>query len=518
MIKKWGIFFFILGGAAVFMSYFLGQGIPAKRSAKIATIERPEGILISHLHEVPPVLRLRQDGAVLFGPLPAISDLAKAGEGTFAWKGGNQLYIRPFAAKPLTFTLDERYELPAWATLAGSLLAAVGLLLMLGGGSVAAAPVHPGGKVPYLDGLRGMACLVVFFFHYCWAYVLHMPLRGDRFCALLAPFPFGVLLDGDFCVEVFFVLSGFVLSLPYFKMEKEKAGTKLRAAIIRRPFRLLGMMLPVLVLAYLLGYGDAPQGWTSFLKDMVFSPFERAKAYVLPFWTLWWELYGSLGVFVGLWMTQGMSPRRRAWVYAWGAVLLHQSYFFNFLAGMVLAEAAAEGIFPFQFRKAAWLSALGVVFGLWLAVLTRQLGPKSDLSHPFLMAMGWITPLTIWGAIFLVVGALNLGVMQDFLNTRVVQFLGHISYALYAIHWLVIYSIAKPINVWLVAKSAMPPELIWAGGWGICVLCGAVLGWAGTRWIDQPAIQISKRIAGSFLGLSPQGVEAVHETRRDERP
>src|SRR5690606_7470689 len=78
-----------------------------------------------------------------------------------------------------------------------------------------------------LDGLRGWAAVTVFLSHcactlsgaaYAWA--VHSPLR--------------LFLDGQAAVDLFFVLSGFVLTLPFLRGENGGWGS----FVLRRGFRL----------------------------------------------------------------------------------------------------------------------------------------------------------------------------------------------------------------------------------------------------------------------------------------
>ena len=68
-------------------------------------------------------------------------------------------------------------------------------------GAAAAAVTAPGGHVAGLDGARALATLSVFFFHALWRTPALEPLRP-------------LLGHADIGVEVFFILSGFLVTRP----------------------------------------------------------------------------------------------------------------------------------------------------------------------------------------------------------------------------------------------------------------------------------------------------------------
>jgi len=71
---------------------------------------------------------------------------------------------------------------------------------------------HP--RYKQLDALRGIAALTVFFGHYM-SIKIHEPLYST-----LYPTPLAILFNGNAAVMFFFVLSGFVLSLPFVNTDK----------------------------------------------------------------------------------------------------------------------------------------------------------------------------------------------------------------------------------------------------------------------------------------------------------
>lgn len=142
----------------------------------------------------------------------------------------------------------------------------------------------------YLNGLRGVAAYVVFWFHFgsefysreAW-YGYHSRPGRDKWLLQLPII--SVALHGMFCVAIFFILSGFVLSykpLQLVRAREHKALLKcLASSVFRRGPRLFLPCIPPLVFAALclwIGVYDinlqhkwAGRGLWDFLKDAFWS-------------------------------------------------------------------------------------------------------------------------------------------------------------------------------------------------------------------------------------------------------
>ena len=80
--------------------------------------------------------------------------------------------------------------------------------------------MNQSGKIQYLEGIRGVAALMVFFHHFLLAFFPSFNFAGDPATSHLGTFelnywrtPLSVFTNGEFMVSLFFVLSGFVLSV-----------------------------------------------------------------------------------------------------------------------------------------------------------------------------------------------------------------------------------------------------------------------------------------------------------------
>jgi peptidoglycan/LPS O-acetylase OafA/YrhL len=109
-----------------------------------------------------------------------------------------------------------------------------------------AAPQKPGGgRIKSLDGLRGVAALIVVFHHIlltvpslALAYEFTEPRQAHDGLDLLTYTPLHLIWDGPAAVVIFFILSGYVLSVPY-------AAGKTGGWRSYYPQRLLRLYLPV---------------------------------------------------------------------------------------------------------------------------------------------------------------------------------------------------------------------------------------------------------------------------------
>ena len=180
------------------------------------------------------------------------------------------------------------------------------------------------GKLIYIEGIRGMAALMVVLHHYLLSFYPAQA-NGNSSVAHLKTIelwyyksPFIFLTNGQLYVYIFFILSGFVLSRKFFL---EKDMTYLVSAAIKRFPRLYMPVAFSLVVTFILlkfysitmlkaaqltksAWFASLQGDPSviaFLKSLFFKVmFASDNSYNIVLWTITRELYGSFLVFVVL--------------------------------------------------------------------------------------------------------------------------------------------------------------------------------------------------------------------------
>jgi peptidoglycan/LPS O-acetylase OafA/YrhL len=214
-------------------------------------------------------------------------------------------------------------------------------------------------RLHYLDGLRGLAALVVFASH------LSIVIFPSIFNGLpsmsrlgyewmLAGTPLGIFWAANFAVCIFFVMSALVLSRFY-----EHEGDNFLAICFRRYLRLALPILATSFFAFLLWtsgamfnlkaqqitqegwlkaqYLTAAPGFWQFLSESLYQVFRVPTSEINPvLWTMKYEMEGSLGVFA----LYALVPQRllRIPVLLLGLTIFFKTYYMCFVGGILIYE------------------------------------------------------------------------------------------------------------------------------------------------------------------------------------
>jgi peptidoglycan/LPS O-acetylase OafA/YrhL len=369
-------------------------------------------------------------------------------------------------------------------------------------------------RIAELDSVRGIAACVVVVGHVAsvagW---LDPGASGVGYW--LKSTPLGLPFTGTEAVIVFFVLSGFVLSLPYLAQR----GDSYRGFLVRRVMRIY---IPYLVavglaigLALALRSGRAPESvwfdrqWlgtpdaSSIVGHLLLIPSFHSSGFNPVIWSLVQEMRISL-IFPLLFLVTVRLP--------WGAVLAgalvlgaagnvlsHASeaagwandyfdtlhYLVMFVAGILLARHSQA-----IRRLYARLSRSG---RLGLAILTFL-----ALSYPFLARSAPIAhrgPLDDWmvglGACLVIVIASSSEGAARWLRIRPAVFVGRISYSLFLLHVPVILATV------ILLSGTLPLWAILV----IAVVASFVLATVMYELVERPAVDLGRR-AGRRLRVS----------------
>ena len=374
-------------------------------------------------------------------------------------------------------------------------------------------------KIVAFDAVRGLAALAVVFYHLTLAFL------PGLYAARLNPF-FHVVVEGAFHVRVFFVLSGFVLSLSYFRAPRLDI---LRSLAIRRYFRFLIPVAASVFLAYVLMIaglyfneqcgsllGQPPNYWfriynrfqPSFLeacKQSVWTAYfggTGLDSYNNVLWTMAVELKGSYLVFGFLALFGELRYRWLAYILF--ILILHWTLgdlgglYGCFLAGVGFCDLYVIG-YTTKGVTAFVLVLTGLFFGGltpgWLAIRGYSM---SVMSYGDCLSIG---------AALLIAGVAASSDVRRFLTGRPLVFLGKVSFPLYLVHLPMLFSVGAGVYCLLHTRVG---RLGAVGAASATTLSASLLlAWIGSLTLEPLAIWSGRLIEG-WMGHPDARPEIVH--------
>ena len=324
--------------------------------------------------------------------------------------------------------------------------------------------VTPSSKVLHFEGLRGFAAFIVFLHHYVLAFYPAMYTglgiqAHNSFEVPVSGTPLRLFYSGSLPISVFFCLSGFVLSIRFFKT---KDSMSVVSGAARRYVRLVIPILAASTFVFVLMslgvfhnheaayitrsdwlykyFGQSPD-FTIMLRESIFDVFyHNSRAYNPVLWTMQVELYGSFLVFGSLLVFGRL--RYRPLAYAALVILFFDTYYLGFILGMLVSDLSANGLF------ARLKDKLPLVAGLLVAGITLGLyNIPENGSRTMYSLITFNTPDVKFGILYTTLGAamilfalVNSTHMQRFFSNRVMDFLGKLSFSLYLLHLSIIFT------------------------------------------------------------------------------
>lgn len=341
--------------------------------------------------------------------------------------------------------------------------------------------------MPAIDGLRAMAVLSVILFHLDF---------------------FDGLPGGFTGVDMFFVISGYVISQSLWERRDLTFGRYLADFYRRRMLRIMPALLVVLGVSCVLSAMLMPPFWLSDLfnntglaaffglsnfvlawnTDTYFSPSAELNPY-LHTWSLGVEeqFYVLFPALFFIWLRVGQR-----------AVIARALLPLAALASLLVAayQVSAQPLSAFYLLPGRfWELAAGAM--LFQFMSTRDRSPRSDSLAPWMLAGGlalvitgflfadprqfpfpWAL-MTVAGSLLMIAGIVQQGdrppgLLQRLLQTPVLTYIGRLSYSLYLWHWPVLVFLRWTTGLELLAVQLLYPCLVLA------------LAAASYHWVETP--------------------------------
>lgn len=364
-------------------------------------------------------------------------------------------------------------------------------------------------RIPALDGLRGIAALVVVI-HHCMLTVPELSKSVTDAHAhdvgsltwWVTHTPVHLLWDGTEAVFVFFVLSGFVLSLPI----AEGRGAAWMAYYPRRLCRLYipaaaGLVLALLTVAVVARPTHVhDSGWVAMHAAQPHGLAQALRALLLvggssvldtPLWSLKWEVVFSvcLPLYVlGSRVFQGWWPLKTAGLLALIAIgedvgsgiLL---YLPMFALGSLMAFERTR-LTTLCARIGGKLWCVVAVVGLLLVNSWWTVYASTSHAHWLVYVAGLARSLSVVGAIMVIGVAMHWSAAGGALNSRPIRWLGKRSFSLYLVH--------EPILIAIVFSLGGNPPL--ALTLALTIPAALVAAELFRRVAEEPALRLSRLI------------------------
>lgn len=386
------------------------------------------------------------------------------------------------------------------------------------GGTSAAAP----SRFDQLEGQRGVAALLVVLFH---SYQYNR--TGTAGIYPYAGRPQDVFFLGlDGMVSWFFVLSAFLLSLPYVRAVLEgRRATSARTFLARRAVRIVPLYLVAVTVVWAWRNPVLPGDWRDLVEHLTFTQvFDRERIFftIGPAWSLavevqFYVVLAICGAAAARFGTR-MQSRRARLVMLWsgtGALAL-ASVTYALVAAVVLDRPKTDFHIWFSLPVKLVIFTAGIAVAVLYASRPRVLGRAATwglrLASVLIVTAAMLTRAPTGGgdALFHALCGLGFGLLvlasvqgpqsglwHQVLSSRVLVWLGLVSYSLYVWH--------EPLLLWLAGAGLLPSPS--AGSFPIIsvilIALGLLVSWASYWVIEYPASYLRTRIDGPQRGAAP---------------
>jgi peptidoglycan/LPS O-acetylase OafA/YrhL len=342
--------------------------------------------------------------------------------------------------------------------------------------------------IPSLNGLRALSIATVIASHL---------IKPNSVGAIVIPFPFSILADGNFGVNVFFVISGFLITTLLIAEENKTGTISLKNFYIRRIFRIFPAYYFVLLVYFILQslsiMSFTSQSWLSSI--FYYKYFVRGNIEMDHFWSLSMEEHFYL-----IWPLVFLTFKKYRGYFAFGVILLVCIVrFYAYRSGInawditpLRIDAIMIGcVFAlYHERIRSWMAAHFNYKYLLLLLLVLFINSRyfEELNRHYGLHMGFLLiPLGIGVSVGtgtnILIGLLMIFSIHfktrwfAFLNTPAMNYIGKLSYSLYL--WQHLFIMSPRIGM----LSSFPINLC-------CTIAAALFSY---YFIERPFLKLKSR-------------------------
>ncbi len=335
-------------------------------------------------------------------------------------------------------------------------------------------------RILELDSLRGIAAIAVVLFHYSFFYKTYLnssdPIPGFHF------------IWGELGVDLFFMLSGFVIMLT---AERNQSAIEFgigRFVRLWPTFFICCALTTIFLILFPIG---PPITLSTFLINLTLQP---GLVKTVPIDGVYWSLHVEVQFYMIFAIIIGLNQVKRAvnWfslfticciIYQLLLIIHGSDNFVHYYIGLIRhAHIFLSGIFCYRFFQTKnfryifyiALASVGVLTSHWMRHYTFDM-----LTHY----------ISYWVFIILILYSAIIG--GRFLKNSVLQFSGKISYALYLLHMMIGFTLLHQFE-----KIGIAPKF----GVGIVIILVILLSSLVTFFVDIPLRKPLKSLLTQYAG------------------
>jgi peptidoglycan/LPS O-acetylase OafA/YrhL len=360
--------------------------------------------------------------------------------------------------------------------------------------------------------------------HFLWAFD---PARigivdgFDPSAAMLGSISFASI-DGPAAVTLFFVLSGFVLPLGFFRSGRTELVVR---AAAKRWLRLVCLVMLAVLLSWLLfrcglyrhreagelsqsawlgtfGGSDArqdfqPSFWGALLEGSLFAFLREPAMYDPVLWTMRHEFFGSFVSFFLALLLWRARPVAAAWLLGTAAVVVHSAdpYLFAFVAGTGLAWLMSR----VELRLAPAMALACVTAGVFLFGYLEPRGTYAAFAavqDPSPARFDRIAMHTASG-VLIIIGLLGNDRFARSFASPPFRLLGRLSFPVYLFHFPLLCSVASGLFIVLRPGGSLYSTLLLVGALYAPLVIGvgyvfARIDEAWLGWVNRVAVRLAR--------------------------
>lgn len=371
-------------------------------------------------------------------------------------------------------------------------------------------------KLDYIDGLKVLACLMIFNFHfinafYCGIYSLnpadfHVP--GLEYA--LGSTPLNLIMGGKFGVRIFMTISGFFVGYRFFTTGNEKSLTN---GAVKKYFRLIFPIILVNIAIYFLmlsgcfknaeasaisgcavffgNYNQFSPNLMDALKEAIVGCFiTGANQYNGPLWFIYYEFFGTLLV-AGILSLFGKYKSRYV-VYVITSVLVIRSDFLPFLLGCVVCDLTYSNIkWVKKLTEQKWLMWIVLVLGVFLGSFPPIGERYEGTIYQFFPAK--VLLFYILGASMVLFALLHLEAPRKILGNKAFIWFNKSSYGFYLLHFPVLCTLG--CGLFLVLHDKMNYHVATFIVYVVSFVVTTFLAWLIAKYVEKPGVKLANWVA-----------------------